>query len=216
MCWSAPVSLAFGVLDLLCIAVLVCRRRGDDVRYAAMLAGVAAQELAQYGLWADGLGGACTRRKALLSFATMAGSHAIPVAMLLLAHPKCRRQAAQGAGMLAAEAAIVLGSVAATGWHCVEVGPRGHQVWPCARAVHGAGGFPLYVLSLVLYAGAIVRALDAMLLPPAEAKWITRIGTGTVGAVYLVYAWTLEACSVWCWSAFSLGLYLVLRPAAPQ
>ena len=212
MCWSEEVSLAFSLVALLCIAILLCRQRENDARYAAMLSGVAAQELAQYALWADGLSGPCTRRKALLSMATMAGSHAIPVSMLLLAHPKCRKEAVQGFALLAAEAAVVIGSVVVTSLHCVEVGPSGHQVWPCARAVHGAGGIPLYALSLVLYAGAIVKALSAMRLPTLETKWITRIGTCTVSAVYLMYACTLEACSVWCWSAFLLGLYFVCRP----
>jgi len=78
-------------------------------------------------------------------------------------------------------------------------------------AVYAVGGYPLYYATLAMYLVSAVLAMEEMSLsswlPRHEKRWIYAIGLASGVVAYGRYSWTLEACSVWCWSAFSYGIY---------
>lgn len=98
-----------------------------------------------------------------------------------------------------------------TNSYCIMVGPRHHQIWICAQSIYKLGGYPLYFVSLTMYGSSIVYGLIALNLPHKERLWIGWIGFVCGVVSYGLYFYTLEACSIWCWSAFSIGVYLCLR-----
>lgn len=110
-----------------------------------------------------------------------------------------------------AQFAIIVMCVLSSGIYCVQLGKNHHQVWICASSVYAMGGMPLYLLILVLYILAAGCALEAMPLPDRERQWIQAIALTNGAVAYGLYCWTLEACSIWCWSAFSFGIYFCLR-----
>ena len=224
MCWSAPVSCVFGTIDMLVIAYLLWRRQGRDTTYACMLGGVAFQEWAQFLVWfthsAVKSQEECTLPKALTGLGTFVGSSSIPIVLIWRSVVDNAWQQEQYAYNTARIKAFVLWTTSTllvvmatvyTESFCVMVGPQHHQIWICAQSIYELGGYPLYFLSLTMYGLSTVYGLIALDLPHKERLWIGWIGLVCSIVSYGVYFYTLEACSIWCWSAFSVGVYMCLR-----
>ena len=222
MCWSAPVSFAFAGIDVLIIVYLWNRKSGRDVVYAAALAPIALQEWSQFVIWVTDAAGVdqqdCTWWKAILAFGTLLGPSSISLAMIWRSYVEEEetlqiiRARRRGLAFWACGTFLTFGCAVATNIYCVEVGPRHHQVWICAKSVYNVGGFPLYFTLLVMYYLSIHHGLCSLTIPPRESRWIGLIGFVTGALSYGIYFSTLEACSVWCWSSLSLGIYFVVRP----
>jgi len=239
MCWSADVSGAFGCLDLIFVGILLYQKGVSSSSkssssfhgtYAAFLSVVAAQEWAQYALWKwanlnPNNDNYCSTQDKLFSLAASGTAQSIPLVLLLCdsGQPsphdvnqrptdERRRQFRQRAWILwCAQFVMVVVSVCYSGRYCVMQGKNHHQVWICASAVYETAGYPAYFVSLALYALSAGAALEALSLPVHEKQWIQGIGLANGAVAYGIYSWTLEACSIWCWSAFAYGLYFCLK-----
>jgi hypothetical protein len=44
-----------------------------------------------------------------------------------------------------------------------------------------------------------------------EKQWMAGIGIANGVVAYGIYSWTLEACSIWYWRAFSYGIYFTTK-----
>jgi hypothetical protein len=222
MCWSAPVSFAFAGIDVLIIVYLWNRNRGRDIVYATGLAPIALQEWSQFAIWVTDAAGVdqqdCTWWKALLSLGTFLGPSSISLALIWRSYVEEQetlqivRARRRGLVFWACGTFLTYGCVVTTNTYCVEVGPHHHQVWICAKSVYNVGGFPLYCTLLAMYYLSISHSFCSLTIPSQEAKWIGLIGFVTGALSYGIYFSTLEACSVWCWSSLSLGIYFVVRP----
>lgn len=103
---------------------------------------------------------------------------------------------------------IIVACVVHTQTYCIELGQRHHQVWICASAVYRTGGYPLYFLMLLFYLASALYSLFALpSIPTSQRQWIYAIGLTNAAVAFGMYCWTLEACSIWCWSAFTYGIY---------
>lgn len=109
-----------------------------------------------------------------------------------------------------------LAAVAHANTWCARIGPNHHQQWVCSLAYTQIGGsdkFPwLLILYLVWYGASVQAAALTVPLPKWEFVGFVGVCTITAGTVYLRFLNTAEACSVWCWSAFTLGICFVFRP----
>lgn len=221
MCWSAPVSFTFAGIDVLIIVYLWNRKSGRDVVYAAGLAPIALQEWSQFAIWVTDAAGVdqqdCTWWKKILAFGTFLGPNSISLALIWRSYIEEQetlqiiRARRRGLAFWACGTLLAYGCAVATNTYCVEVGPRHHQVWICAKAMWVVGGFPLYFTLLLMFFLSIYHSLYSLTIPPEELRWIGLIGFVTASLSYGIYFSTLEACSVWCWSSLSLGIYFVVR-----
>lgn len=215
--------------------------------YAGIMAGVAIQEWAQYGLWVRGhlqstkiqgqeeaeapqdyldvffsilalLGAESVPLTAILSSALTAddssasrqhrgcGDHASPT--------KSRRRLLRRVSQIlwVIQAAVVLSTILYTHQYTVVIGPNHHQVWICESATDQFGGYPLHAVFYWMYLASGVLAVQSHERIDASEKYgIIAIGLISGMVLFLLYGNTLEACSIWCWSAFLLGVYLCLQ-----
>lgn len=200
MCWNQTVSAVSFAYDAVCLAILW--RRGD-MKYVAMLSGVVAQEWCQFVVWRLlDRSERCRPLLAVASIAAMLASQAIPLGV-------ADRVAL---GLWGAQLVVVFVCLFLSGQWCARVGQNHHQQWICAQSLYAVGGFPLYLASFALYAAAWVRGFRTLDLPRHEKLIFKRIAGLSAALVYAYYTVTLEACSVWCWSAAALCTYAVLRP----
>lgn len=100
---------------------------------------------------------------------------------------------------------------------CATVGVRHHQVWPCAWAAKQAIGFAGSIVLALAYVLGIFIAITVGIMSDPElwftvSVWVVIDAFASFVVLYSVYASTLEACSMWCWSAFLVGVILVARP----
>merc|ERR1712196_488031 len=108
------------------------------------------------------------------------------------------------------QASVVLAVQGLTSTWSTTVGPNQHQIWPCARALARAGGHKLCVSICLTY--VLVVAAGIQPLVKVERNIFLTIGVLTFVPTYSALGPTLEACSVWCWSAGAYSVYFVLRP----
>lgn len=117
-----------------------------------------------------------------------------------------------------------------SGLWTTTAGGNGHQIWPCAAALgaafpEGRNGavrrelLPVAINGCVLGCLAYVSALGVAISP---LPWRELLGFCVLGAVGFSYTFlgalgkSYEACSVWCWSAGSYGVFFVVRPMFGQ
>lgn len=219
MCWSEDVSLASWLYDTACLAVLAIRKRSNDEKYVIILWGIMSQELFQFIAWRliDRAPGECTFALACASVGAMLSSQAIPVGMVAAGAMGANDgKSSHGhrlvaLGCWAAQFALVVYCAFRSGTRCMLVGANGHQSWICAQSLYAVGGYALYVVSFGLYVVAVLFGFRTLDLPKHEISALKRIGGLSAGLVYARYTSTLEACSIWCWSAAALASYAVLR-----
>lgn len=223
MCWSQEVSFTFACLDLVFVATLLYRGR---LTYAVFLGAISLQEWAQWAVWKTGSleqenhdERSCTPRDIALSFTASGAAQSIPVILALsawcsrsnLKHAPTEdtrnRLIQQSLLWWLVQFLIIVACVWYSGIYCVQLGRNHHQVWICASSVYETGGYPLYLLTLVQYLASAILALKALPIDNIERQWIYGIGLANGVVAYGVYCWTLEACSIWCWSAFGYGIY---------
>lgn len=222
MCWSEEVSLASWVYDVACLAILLARRRRNDLKYVVLLSGIASQELFQFITWRliqHDANEHCTIPLAVASLGAMLSSQAIPLGVVAASEIRHaaddvepnRWQQLVALGLWSTQLAAVFFCILRSGIWCVRIGPHGHQSWICARSLYAVGGFPLYCASFGLYVASIVYGLRTLDLPKQETAALKLIGVVSAGIIYGLYTSTLEACSIWCWSAASLSTYAIFR-----
>jgi hypothetical protein len=188
--------------------------------YAALLFFITVQELAQYGAWQSGHllttdepRARCAGSDIFFSLLATGSALLVPVVPMISAAAtpsptKANRLLRTAFGSWLALLTIVVACVVHTRTYCIELGKNHHQVWICASAVYRTGGYPLFSLAMLLYIVSGLYALFAVpTIPPIERWWICGIGLTTAAVSFGIYGRTLEACSIWCWSAFILGLY---------
>lgn len=234
MCWSKDVSFAFGCLDLVFVAILLYKKSNSNGKslhgvYAAFLTSIAAQEWSQYAVWKHqgNLKDAtnCSHLEMLYSLGATGSAQVVPLVLLVGAivtrsdrYLRLEEDIEMfwskirwSLSMWLAQFLIIVACVVFTGMYCVTVGTHHHQVWICASAVYQAGGYPLYFLTLVQYLLSAIFAIGALPLSPLEKSWIYAIGITNGLIAYGLYCWTLEACSIWCWSAFTYGIFFCVK-----
>jgi hypothetical protein len=241
MCWSASVSGAFALLDGIFIIVLLVQRRHQrqlsqsnsiappsyHALYVAFLAAITLQECAQYVLWKnDSLESQESSCDNLLDVggSLLASTSAQSVPMILLAasyweqydkletRVYCETLRIRSFLCWSLQCAVIVLCIVLTGQYCVTMGPHHHQVWICASAVYESGGYAFYFFTLACYIASAYMALECLVgLPVREKEWIVGIGVANGIWTYGMYCWTLEACSIWCWSGFTYGIYFCLK-----
>jgi hypothetical protein len=223
MCWSAQVSLLFACLDTFFVALLLARkyvlpnkRPSHAGKYAALMTGVALQEWAQYFIWKRNRLGSCSDpRDIFLSFLAFGSAESLPFSLIVAStreksvkHHHRRHMRILALILWLTQMLIVFSSAAYTGRYCVELGDNHHQVWVCESASHAAGGEPLHALFYWLYIASSVCSAESVDMPCGERRRLQGIGVVSGAASYALYGSTLEASSIWCWSACVLGLDL--------
>ena len=215
MCWSTKVSLLFGLFDLAVIITLLVRNVGRDRTYAIFLAPILCQEICQMILWASHAPSAtiCLRSNRVFSFLAVLSAQMVPFVPLLLGnHHEQRKLRIVGYVMYVIQATILWVSVFLTNSWCVLEGPNHHQIWISDQALYRLGGAALYHATLSIYTLATVCGVLSLKLPLRETVGFHIIGLGTFLINFAIYAATLEACSVWCWSGSAFGVYMLIRP----
>lgn len=232
MCWSTEVSLRFASLDTFFVSVLVAKalfdknleRRNIRLAYSALMACVAIQEWSQYGIWTRNrlaLSSCTDAPDVLLSIMATGAAEALPFSLIatsfLTRQPhhvtvgyrsSIRRTAIL---LYVIQVMLVILSVVATKKYCVELGQNFHQVWICESATYQAGGYSLHHTVYWLYFLSAVYAAESLDMPLAERRRLQGFALLSAVVSVALYGKTLEACSIWCWSAFSLGLWLCLQ-----
>jgi len=232
MCWSALVSLRFAWLDTFFVALLLAKglfgknseRHNKCLTYSALMACVAIQEWSQFGIWKRNrlAESSCTDAPdVLLSIMTTGAAEAVPFSLIVASfltrqtnpatvayRDSMRRTAIRFYVM---QLLVVVLSVITTKKYCVELGQNLHQVWICESATYQAGGYSLHDTLYLLYFLSAVYAAESLDMPQAERRRLQ--GFALLSAVVTVtwYGRTLEACSIWCWSAFVIGVWLCLQ-----
>lgn len=221
MCWSEEVSLASWVYDMACLAVLLARRRRNDLKYVVILSGLASQEIFQFLAWRliqHDTYQRCNFPLAVASLGAMLSSQAFPLG--ILAASEIRReddvqpnrwQQLVALGLWSTQLAAVFVCILRSGIWCIRIGRYSHQRWICAQSLYAVGGFPLYCASFGLYVASILYGLRTLDLPKHETAALKLIGAVSAVIIYGLYTATLEACSIWCWSAASLSTYAIFR-----
>ena len=216
MCWNESVSMAFAIVDAIFCLALFHRRRQSDAIYAAFLAAIAAQEWAQYLVWRRGIH-TCTAIDICYSLLASSAAQSIPVIAQIAAARSKNKDAAQEVSLRRSivfwwiQFVITVAAVWYTGNYCVLLGDNHHQVWICASAVYDLGGYLLYLTTVSCYFASGFYGLDTLPVPLREKRMAQFITTANLIVSYSLYFWTLEACSVWCWSAFAFGFYFYFR-----
>lgn len=234
MCWSAQVSLRFACLDTFFVALLLAKalldksskRRILRLTYAAMMSCVAVQEWSQYGIWkrgrlAESSYNCADAPDVLLSIMTTGAAESVPLPLIVSSfwtrrtdsptaiHHNAMRHTAVLLWFM--QFSIVLLSTIATQKYCVELGKNSHQVWICESAPYEAGGQFLHQAFFWIYCASSLCAAESLDMPSADRRRLQMIGLFSAVVSIALYGKTLEACSVWCWSAFVLGICLCLQ-----
>ncbi|CAB9506761.1 expressed unknown protein [Seminavis robusta] len=236
MCWSTEVSLAFTILDVLMGMFMCWRRRGEDVTYGFGLLVLAAQELFQFLLWWDGTlalattenPDACSVRATVFSFGATYSAFSIVWVGLIRGYiqggnPLLSRRvniffrAASFLGWMSLMIGITW-AVVHTGTWCARVGPNHHQQWICALSLNKIDGGGLENFPWLLYIAVSVYGFSCLMggatvpMPWQEFVGFIVIQAITSLSIYIRFWNTSEACSIWCWSAFTIGIVAVFRP----
>lgn len=155
----------------------------------------------------------CTFSLALASVGAMVSSQAIPLGLLASARGNdfTERTVVVALTLWALQFVVAFGCVVVSQTWCIVAGDNGHQSWICAQSLHAVGGFPLYFAAFACYAASIILGFRAVDLPKSEKQALIAIGGLSAGIIYGLYTATLEACSIWCWSAAALSVYAVRR-----
>jgi hypothetical protein len=214
MCWSSRTSFIFFMIDLAAIYALTKRNVGRDQTYAALLAPITAQELCQLVLWltyrSDSI--QCGNVPRVFSILAEVFAEMVPVTILCLAHKHQRKRLVYLGWMLYIfQAIIIWTAIAKTNSWCIKVGLNHHQIWIADSALDIVGGKTLYSFGSTTYLLSGVASMIALELPKWEMIWCLVIGILTFVINLHLYAETLETGSVWCWSAFSFGIYFWFR-----
>lgn len=217
MCWSLQASFSFALLDLSIVAALLRRRTYADGSYAAILSAIAGQEICQMVLWKLGTpaSSSCSPTESFLSFMAVQFAMLVPAAGLLRSPGSTSQKRTirfWGWMLWLLYVAITWASVISKKKLCVELGDNHHMIWICDQAYYEVGGYFMYISSMFLYLVVGCLAIIAMELPGNETYHMLTIGIGSWVACFVLYYRTLEACSVWCWSALTVGVYAWLRP----
>lgn len=221
MCWSSQVSLLSGLFDATAVVILYLRNRGRDRCYAAILVPIMCQEICQMVLWMMGapMSTQCGPVNKLFSFSALLFSQLVPPMALLIGRTRqqyCSLLVWIGWALYLLQALVVWISVFLSNLLCVRVGPNHHQVWISDQGVFFVGGDVLYKSTILTYLLAATTGVISLELPSTEAICFIGLGVVTFFANFELYSETLEASSIWCWSAFLLGLYSLLRPLPKQ
>ena len=219
MCWSATVSWRFAWLDTLLVALLLWRaaRKPQTTlagTYAALMTSVALQEWGQYWLWRRELSCEAAMDVALGVFTT-AAAESVPLSLLFCSWrtvgnvPHFQRIRWVATGLWLLQFVAVAGSALVTDHYCVVEGPKGHQVWLCESATYAAGGHALHYSFYWIYVIACLLAAESVDMSRGERRRLQGIALVSAVVCLAWYGNTLEACSVWCWTAFTVGINLV-------
>lgn len=214
MCWSSRTSFIFFMIDLAAIIALRNRNIGRDKAYAAFLTPITAQEFCQLVLWlsykSDSI--QCGNVPKMFSFLTEFFAQMVPVTILCLARGNQRRRLILlGLILYLSQAFLTWTAIAKTNSWCMKVGFNHHQIWIADAALDIIGGKTLYGFSITIYLLSGIVSLTALELPKREMIWCLVIGIVTFIINLYLFIETLETGSVWCWSAFSFGIYFWFR-----
>mmetsp|Transcript_105966 Transcript_105966/g.330479 ORF Transcript_105966/g.330479 Transcript_105966/m.330479 type:complete len:257 (+) Transcript_105966:39-809(+) len=235
MCWSWQVSLVSACLEW-SAALCMHRRKADgrDQRFAHFIAAIAVMESTQGLLWffaLDHASGHAWANRFLSFFIWLSAWVLIPLSIIRFADgdledgerqpkglPRARRRAVSVAYFVGQALLIVALQAVGGAWE-TGVGPHHHQVWICTRALtrfgeHVVGDSKAYLFCVGLcfvYVTMLAFAIWPM-CPRWERNAFLLIGIATFSYFYYTLAASLEACSVWCWSAGSYTLFFLARP----
>lgn len=97
--------------------------------------------------------------------------------------------------------------------YCVKLGVNHHQMWVGDQSLFQLGGVAYYHLTMFLYLISGVLGVLVMDMPREEKLYFIGLGVVSFSIPFLLYPTTLEASSIWCWSALLIGVYaLWLKP----
>lgn len=211
------MSLVSSALEWLAAAHLLSRGRLHDREYGLFITTIATMETCQMLLW-FAIDYDNTPLNKIISLLLWADAWVcIPFSIVNFVTQPSRgtwstRQRFFGA-YFAAQAFVVLALMAASNEWITIPGPNHHQIWPCAAALAWTAGHMVCMVSCLVY--VIFIALSLLPLEPRmEMIAFLTIGVLTFTPSYLTLGPTLEACSVWCWSAGSYSIYFLLRGVA--
>eukprot|EP00747_Dinoflagellata_sp_TGD_P180702 gnl/TRDRNA2_/TRDRNA2_33612_c0_seq2.p1 gnl/TRDRNA2_/TRDRNA2_33612_c0~~gnl/TRDRNA2_/TRDRNA2_33612_c0_seq2.p1 ORF type:complete len:277 (+),score=20.16 gnl/TRDRNA2_/TRDRNA2_33612_c0_seq2:50-880(+) len=209
MCWRWEVSLISCLAEWACASFLCWRDGLRDRKYGIFMATIATMESLQMFLWLALDSNARSTNFWLSIILWMDAWLFIPWSMVNFVANWSLRHALFALYFLA-QALAILALMAASGLWYTMVGPNHHQVWPCAAAMAWAGECQLCIGVCLAFITMVACAITP--LPPIE--WYAFIGIGivTFSPSYITLGPTLEACSVWCWSAGAYGAWFCLRP----
>lgn len=220
MCWSSKVSFIFVIIDLILILALTKRNVGQDRTYAIFLIPIAGQEFCQLILWlhlqspsSDHI--ECTHTMKCFSTLAQIFAELVPLIMLIMAEKQngeVKRFKFFGWFFYIIQVALILIVIIETNSWCVKVGSNHHQVWIADSALDAIGGKFLYITCGMIYFLTCIASVVSLESPTVEICWILLIGIMIFAINIFLFSQTLEFGSVWCWSAFSLGLYFWFRP----
>jgi uncharacterized membrane protein YecN with MAPEG domain len=202
------------MIDFAAIVALTNRNIGRDKTYAAFLAPITTQEFCQFVLWLSYRSGSiqCGNVPKIFSVLAEFSAQMVIATILYLArgHQK-RRLILIGWTLYLSQAILVWTAIAKTNSWCVKVGLNHHQIWIADSALDMIGGKILYCLTSTIYLLSGVVSMIALELPKREIHWCLVIGIVTFAINLYLFTETLETGSVWCWSAFSFGIYFWFR-----
>lgn len=189
--------------------------------YAGIMAGVALQEWGQFGVWKRNRleSDDCTEAMdVFLGILTTSAAMIVPLPLIAASSFSSGQPAIPDYHYAMHRGAVWSWSVALsvlvfcllrTRDFCVKQGPNHHQVWLCESATYQVGGHLLQYTCLCLYMLCCICATESVgQMPVAERRQLQVFTLASVSICAFLYGGTLEACSVWCWGAFILGLTL--------
>jgi len=173
--------------------------------------------MAQFGIWKRNRLGESSCNEAqdvLLAIMSTGAAESVPLTVVAscfyttwrtsITYQNCMRQAA--ILLWVVQFLIVFLSAVKTQQYCVREGQNHHQVWICESAPYQAGGVFLQYSFYWLYVLCSLCAVESVgQMPLAERRRLQGIGLVSAVMCFVLYGGSLEACSVWCWSAFFLG-----------
>ena len=89
----------------------------------------------------------------------------------------------------------------------LQVGPNHHLVWFMEVAVYAMGGYTLKSIAFFQYILSSLFSIESMDMAMGQKLSFQAIVLVSSLASFALYSATLEASSIWCWSAFILGFY---------
>ena len=230
MCWSAEVSLCFAILDTLFVALLLARphiatlskqerkRISLCTTYAGIMAGVALQEWGQFAIWERNRLGNCTEAvDVFLAILTTGAAMLVPIPLLVASYDSrymansVYQTATRSIAIVSwiADLLIIIFSLLRTQEFCVNKGPNHHQIWLCESATYQVGGHLLQYTCIMLYTLCCLCSIESISqMPFWDRRRLQTFALVSVSVCTILFGDTLETCSVWCWSAFILGVSL--------
>lgn len=215
MCWSWQVSLISSSLEWLCAYYLWSRALKLDRQYATFIGTIATMETLQFTLWLCIDGG---YESANIFFSVLIWADAwllVPWSIVNIAPTTlpcswgCYRKTFFAAYFGVQGIFVLLLMMFSRTWS-TAIGPNHHQVWPCSAALAWAGAYPFCIGTCVAYVLMVALAIRPQ--EYIELYPFICIGVASFVPTYALLGASLEACSVWCWTAGSYGAYFVLRP----